>query len=46
MSKIYVQPPDRYDFVKFLDFAEENRHNLEIATFAYASVLTMIGKEQ
>lgn len=39
MSKIYVQPPDLYDFVKFLDFAKENNHNLEIATFAYASVL-------
>ena len=39
MSKIYVQPPDHYNFAKFLDFAEENRHNLEIATFAYASVL-------
>jgi len=39
MSKIYIQPPDRYDFVKFLDFAKENRHNLEIATFAYASEL-------
>jgi sugar phosphate isomerase/epimerase len=39
MSKIFVQPPDLYDFVKFLDFAEENRYNLEIATFAYASVL-------
>lgn len=39
MSKIYVQPPDHYSFADFLDFAEENGHNLEIATFAYASVL-------
>jgi len=39
MSKIYVQPPDHYSFAEFLDFAEENRCNLEIATFAYASVL-------
>lgn len=39
MSKIFVQPPDLYDFVKFLDFAKRNGHNLEIATFAYSTVL-------
>jgi sugar phosphate isomerase/epimerase len=39
MSKIYVQPPNHYSFAEFLNFAEENRHNLEIATFAYANVL-------
>jgi sugar phosphate isomerase/epimerase len=39
MSKIYVQPPDHHSLPEFLDFAEESGHNLEIATFAYASVL-------
>jgi len=39
MSKIYVQPPDHYRFAEFLDFAKEHHYNLEIATFAYASVL-------
>lgn len=39
VSKIYLQPPDHYRFEEFLDFAEEHHYNLEIATFAYASVL-------
>jgi sugar phosphate isomerase/epimerase len=39
MSKIYVQPRDHYVFAEFLDFAKEHQYNLEIATFAYASVL-------
>ena len=39
MSKIYVQPPDHYSFAEFLNFAKENRYNLEITTFAYANVL-------
>lgn len=43
MSKIYVQPPDHYNFAKFLDFAEENRDNLEIATFLEAKYVVFHG---
>ncbi|MGA2384939.1 MAG: sugar phosphate isomerase/epimerase family protein [Candidatus Bathyarchaeia archaeon] len=38
MSKIYVQPLIHETFSDFVDFAEENKFNLEIATFAYANV--------
>jgi len=38
MSKIYVQPLVHETFSDFVDFAEENKFNLEIATFAYANV--------
>jgi len=38
MSKIYVQPLVHNTFLDFVDFAEENKFNLEIATFAYANV--------
>lgn len=39
MSKIYVQPPDEKAFDPFLEYAKENDYNLEIASFAYSSVL-------
>jgi sugar phosphate isomerase/epimerase len=38
MSKIYVQPLIHETFSDFVDFADENKFNLEIATFAYANV--------
>ena len=38
MSKIYVQPLVHDTFSDFVDFADDNKFNLEIATFAYANV--------
>ena len=38
MSKIYVQPLVQETFSDFVDFADQNLFNLEIATFAYANV--------
>lgn len=38
MSKIYVQPLVHESFSDFVDFADQNLFNLEIATFAYANV--------
>ncbi len=38
MSKIYVQPLVHETFSDFVDFADDNKFNLEIATFAYANV--------
>jgi sugar phosphate isomerase/epimerase len=38
MSLIYVQPLIHETFSDFVDFAEANKFNLEIATFAYANV--------
>jgi sugar phosphate isomerase/epimerase len=38
MSKIYVQPLVHETFSDFVDFADKNQFNLEIATFAYANV--------
>jgi len=39
MSKIYIQPPDHDSFDTFLSYAKEQGYNLEIASFAYSSVL-------
>jgi sugar phosphate isomerase/epimerase len=38
LSKIYVQPLIHQSFLEFVDYAEENFFNLEIATFAYSNV--------
>lgn len=39
MSKIFIQPfePDKFD--SFLEFARENGHNMEIASFAFGDTL-------
>jgi sugar phosphate isomerase/epimerase len=39
LSKIYMQPPDSNSFDEFLSYAKEQGYNLEIASFAYSSVL-------
>lgn len=39
MSKIFVQPPDAQSFDEFLTFATIHGYNLEIASFAYNTVL-------
>ena len=38
MSKIYVQPLIHETFSDFVDFADKNNYNMEIATFSYANV--------
>jgi sugar phosphate isomerase/epimerase len=39
MSRIFIQPPDHDSFDTFLSYAKEHGYNLEIASFAYSSVL-------
>lgn len=44
-SKIYVQPPNHNAFDKFLTYAKEHGHSIEVASFAYSDVLDTNWKE-